>query len=42
MKAPSQPRGLVHNVPGRIREYNRHENFLDAQHHGFIQLCYFF
>ena len=33
MKAARQPRGLVHDVPGSLREHNRNKNFLNAQHH---------
>ena len=33
MKAARQPRGLVHDVPGSIREHNRNKNFLNAQHY---------
>jgi hypothetical protein len=33
MKAARQPRGLVHDVTGSLREHNRNKNFLNAQHH---------
>jgi hypothetical protein len=38
MKAARQPSGLVHDVPGSIREHNRNKNFLNAQHHATCQL----
>jgi hypothetical protein len=38
MKAARQPRGLVHDVLGGIREHNRNKNFLNAQHHATYQL----
>ena len=33
VKAARQPRSLVHDVPGSIREHNRNKNFLNVQHH---------
>ena len=33
VKAARQPRGLMHDVPGSIREHNGNKNFLNAQHH---------
>lgn len=34
MKAARRPRGLVHNVPGSIREHNENKNSIKAQHAG--------
>ena len=33
MKAARQPRGLLHDVPGSIREHDRNKNFLNAHHY---------
>jgi hypothetical protein len=38
MKAARQPRGLVHDVLGSVREHNRNKNFLNAQHQATYQL----
>jgi hypothetical protein len=32
-KAARQPRSLVHDVPGSIREHNWNKNPMNAQHH---------
>ena len=33
MKAARQPRGLLHDVPGSVREHDRNKNFMNAQHY---------
>ncbi len=38
MKAARQPGGLVHYLPGSIREHNRNKNFLNAQHRAICRL----
>ena len=36
MKAPRQPGGLLHDVPGGVHEYKRNKDFLNVQHYAAV------